>query len=493
MISAAGARMTRGRVAAIAMTPLPALVGVQVAAGGALRLVAVAGVGVVLVGSIAATAMRGRVKNYMAIELPVLLLLASQVNLVVRSEEQVAVGPDPSSGAGVFRLALTALAMLMAANALISLTSGVASARLSRPYRMYALYVGVVFAGAIFSVAPEVTAHRGVELSAALLVTAAALRSGGPAAMSRLETVLFGWVKALLVAVWIGVGVSPSLAIVPYPDSPIPYQIRGVFPSMASNTVGTVGMTVALWSLATLFGSERERIKSRLAYYAWAAFGFISLIASQYRTGYVAFAGGVAALLVLRKKKALVAVTVLVLVVTGAVGGESLVNTAQPYVLRGQTPQEAQRLSGRWYWWTQAIPVWQESPLLGNGLIAGTRFEVLAELTEKEIGNIHSTWMEALVGTGVLGTGLLAVFALTVWRRAVLDALRGSGRLVPAVLGSALLVRSFSGTTFEDSGDAALLLLIFALSLPPPASIGRKRREMGFLPHAQRITVGTPS
>jgi O-antigen ligase len=202
-----------------------------------------------------------------------------------------------------------------------------------------------------------------------------------------------------------------------------------------------------------------ERSSPRLSL-AIAAAGFVTLVAAQYRTGYVAFAVGLVILLALRRRAALAAFVLVAVLV-----GQGFVEEAQPLLLRGESPEEASQLSSRLEWWSFAIPVWQESPLVGRGLLTATRFEVLGEIGREETSTIHSTWVEALVGTGVIGITFLAASFLVLLRRAIRCALAPAGRIVPLVVLTVVAIRSVTGTTFEASGQSLLIFLVFALNL----------------------------
>ena len=105
-------------------------------------------------------------------------------------------------------------------------------------------------------------------------------------------------------------------------------------------------------------------------------------------------------------------------------GPASLVQEAEPFALRGQTTEQASQLSDRVDFWAAAIPVWEESPLTLEGLLTATRFEVLAPLGLEYTAGIHSTWVEALVGTGLIGLSLLSLSFLISFKRALARALR---------------------------------------------------------------------
>jgi O-antigen ligase len=148
-----------------------------------------------------------------------------------------------------------------------------------------------------------------------------------------------------------------------------------------------------------------------------------------------------------------------------AIAGPIILARAQPYVLRGQTEQRASELSGRVHFWQLAIPVWKESPVIGRGLLTASRFEVLDPAGLGRISTIHSAWIEALVGTGVAGTALLAGSVLVAWRRALAKALRKKGRLLAVVILTTVSVESFTGSDFAIFGLGAMLFLLVALSL----------------------------
>jgi O-antigen ligase len=129
--------------------------------------------------------------------------------------------------------------------------------------------------------------------------------------------------------------------------------------------------------------------------------------------------------------------------------------------------------------WHAAIPFWRESPLFGRGLLTSTRLEVLPSIGLQNTATIHGTWIETLVGTGLLGTALLAAALLLLLYRGAVDALRRNGRVVPAVLAVSLIVRSFTGSSVESLGIGVFLLVVFALALAP-----EPRRQRVLVPPA---------
>jgi hypothetical protein len=419
---------------------------------------AIFGVSVVLLAALLARAALPRLgSGWLTVELPVLLLLIS--GLVWRGRSTDSLAANPLDSAGILRVACVGLAGLL--GTIACLIPARASGRMtSAPFRLYGAYVLVVFIGAPLSVNPPLTAYRGVELAAGLIVLLGARRSLGEAAVGRIEATLYWFVVALIASVWIGVVVFPDRAIEHFTRSaPVPWDITGVYPSISANGVGTLGVLLTVWSLA--------RSRPRPAFrYVLAAIGTISLLAAQYRTGYAALALALGVLLLLRRRWGLAALS-LVLAIGILIWEPGIVGEATPFVLRGASVEEAKQLDSRLTWWEAALPVWQESPLIGRGLLTGTRFEVLARMGLGETSSIHGTWIEALVGTGLLGLALLISSYLTALRAALAIALRG-GWCIPLVLLVVLGVRSLTGPTFESFSQHSLILLWVALAVADP-------------------------
>lgn len=426
-------------------------------------------------GSLVWWGFRGRVReHFLAVEAPVLLLLASQ--LVFRIRDAEALAEDPLDTAGLFRVACVGAALGLGFLAATSPQRRVVAERLTtRPFRLYLLYIAVVFLGAIPSLNPPLTAYRGVELLTGAVVVAGAYRMAREEAVQRILTTLFWWLVALLGTVWLGVLVAPSLALNHLERSPIPWQLNGVFPAVSSNGIGTLGVMITLWSLASLLGRQRSHLASPRILLGLTAVGAASLILAQYRTGYVAMMAGLLVLLALHSRVTLVWAMVVVAMV-GALWGALLIEQAQPVLLRGQSIEQAARLSSRIKWWALALEVWEESPVIGRGLLTGTRFEVLAEVGRTRTSTIHGTWVEALVGTGIVGVMLVGGSFFIVYRRTLRLATWRSDDLVPAVLLTLLLVRSATGSTFEVVGMPSILVLALALrsrdAIARPARVG---------------------
>ena len=298
--------------------------------------------------------------------------------------------------------------------------------------------------------------------------------------------VLYWFAVCLMASAWVWAAILPGAALERVAPrlggyTPLPIRLNGVFPTLASDYLGLLGALITVWSLAYLLFPRRDGGGPRvLTLKLIAAFSFVTLIMAQYRTGYAAFAVGVMALLWFGRRRwaAVLVAIVLLFGVSLAMNDSSKV---QAFVLRGQTEEIVTGLNGRAGWWSAALPVWKESPIIGKGLLTATRYEVLAEIGRTSTATIHGTWIEAVVGTGLIGTSLLAICVLMLlWRSLKVAAL---GDVVPIVLLSVLLVRSMTGYTFEVFGYPCLIFLILALRLEDrvavpeeQTSVARERR-----------------
>ena len=410
-------------------------------------------------------------EGWLVIEAPILLLALGTLVLRVRATEDLAQNPlDP---AGLFRIACVGGAGLLAfMSLLIPRPDSTERGSLFRSplFRIYLLYIFAVFLGAPLSEEPMLTAYRGIELAIAILVFFAAFRRAGAAAAQRVQSLLYWFAVAMLCSVWVGVAVAPSLAVLEVSQgfenvtTPIPWQIEGVFPTISSNLVGALAALVTFWSIGRMI-AEKGTFSPRVGR-TMVLFGFITLVAAQYRTGYVAaLAAGFIAVIILKKK--VVATLIVAIAIAAFISGFASLAPAEDFVLKGQdvATTSATTLTGRLEWWEQALPVWRESPVIGKGLLTATRFEVLSALGVDTGSTIHSTWVEALLGTGVVGVSLLLVYLLWAWAKSLSLALENARYAVPALLLSVITVRGLTGSSFEIFSYLNLVLFWIVMRL----------------------------
>lgn len=452
-------------------------IGVAIGAGGIWSALGLAVALMMLLGGTLAAASQ-RVFRPIYVEVPALLLLIANLSLRARNAGDLA--ENPLDTAGLIKLAGTMLALAIGTVALLTPRKDIAPHVAPLPLVLYLAYVLVAALGVLASQMPFLTGYRVMGVLAPIVVLFGALRGVGREALPRLERVLLRWGQMVLLFGWAAVFVAPGIALEEV-QSPIPFRIDIPTLGITANSFGTIGALVVVWYLARLFERDREPVGRRSAAF-WIVVGLASIIGAQYRTGYVALALALSLVLVLRARKTMMLTGVVAVVALG-IWGPAVADQLQPYVLRGQTPQEAAELSGRLEWWSLAGPVWESSPYVGQGLQTATRF-ILADAGYDETSTIHSTWVEALIGTGLFGLTCLAMSLSAALYRAFRVAVTPSGRVVPLVLLVIIATRSVTGASIEDGGYQLMVFLTIAAGLVPLSRpSARRMAPIGTISH----------
>ncbi len=389
------------------------------------------------------------------------LYLAFASTLVFRQRTATELADDPLDLAGQFRVITLVGAFVLACVSMLSrrfTLRGVPTAGW-----LVVAYVAVVPLGVVEAVSKSLVMFKWVELVTFVIVWLALTRAFPNDTRVPLRHFLIA--TGVLVA-------SLGASIVLFPnetlttaDSVLPVQLRGALAQLSANDVGTIGLVLVA------FGLGRRRINAGLV-----ALGVALLLAAQYRTGYVALLALVVVTLVLRRHAAARVVLVALAVLLPLAVQSSVVEDV--WLRDEASAASLSSLSGRTVWWAEAVDAAERAPLTGIGLSSGVRFEVLQARFNGATSTIHSTWVEAYVGTGLLGVGLLAVAALlgvfAAWRRWSYD-----GNMLPALLMTLLLVKSITGSTFEIGGQLFLLFLLTLAAAddrpprPEPSAGGR--------------------
>jgi len=267
-----------------------------------------------------------------------------------------------------------------------------------------ALYALVCAASSSWSVYPSWTLYKSLEYLLDVAVLAAAL------ANLSLEDYksLFDWTWTIFAAelawVWMQWPFWPAEVF------GNEGRFQGVHPYVGYNAVGQSGAFLAVLALCRLLPLSGR--KAGRAFYSWLfAFGIASLLLSHTRNTLAAFVVAAALVLILTKHFWLTAVM-------GGLGAVAWAFTAtssavMSYVMRDQSEGALNSLTGRADPWTYAWELFLSHPLTGLGAYAGGRFVVLQKVGG--MVNMHSDWMELLVGIGCLGVIPFAIAVLGVW------------------------------------------------------------------------------
>jgi O-antigen ligase len=248
---------------------------------------------------------------------------------------------------------------------------------------------------------------------------------------------------------------------------------------VASNSIGVSGAVISVVALAR-FLAHRGQKADRTAYAVLFAFGIISLVASQTRNSMAGFLFG-AFLVLLYERRVWIGAAVAAVAVP-LVFFTSLGPRMWEFILRSQTETQVADLSGRKLWWAFAWEQVMHHPLTGLGAYAAGKFAILGKLGLGEASQIHSDWLEVIVGTSFWGLipfvaaflGCWWILGRSYWNRSLADGERELSAEILGVLGI-ISVRSFFNV--EMSWHAPFLYFAVAAYAE---FLRRKKKEQTF-------------
>jgi O-antigen ligase len=82
------------------------------------------------------------------------------------------------------------------------------------------------------------------------------------------------------------------------------------------------------------------------------------------------------------------------------------------YLQRDQSTEELTSMSSRLDWWAIAYKMFMLHPFTGLGAYAGSRFAVLANIGAPQL---HSDWLEVIVGTSIWGFAPFVISVVWIW------------------------------------------------------------------------------
>ncbi len=308
-----------------------------------------------------------------------------------------------------WRIALMGMVAIVLLGRLASRTSDWVPALLRGLVAGIFLYGLTSLISTLWSVYPMWTLYRSLEYLVDVALLAAIV-----VAVRNVEEIksLFDWTwllsGLLLITVWLGVLLRPEAAVSTGVGL-IGMQIHGVLPSIASNGVGDLGAILLIVAITRLL----VRNHRRSFYWFVCLVALVTLILAQSRSPFTGALLGLLAVLILARRFGLLALVGIaaaaLLLLTNA---EAVVQRA---FLRGQDAQLFNSLSGRVDYWTFALPLLRENPLLGLGGYAAGRFAVLGPFGDPGNSSIHNAWLEILLGVGVIGFLPFMATILGIW------------------------------------------------------------------------------
>jgi exopolysaccharide production protein ExoQ len=371
-------------------------------------------------------------------------------DFVFRMRDAQSIQDDPLDSWALYRVALVGLAGLVLLLRLATQRGHWVRLLFSGLLPVMAAFPLIGLVSTAWSIYPAWTAYKSLEFLVDISVLAAALAAAGT--VENLKS-LFDWTWVLFAAlqcsVWVGAVVAPSLALLKTAGS-VAAQLTGVFPNLSANGVGHIAAILAVVALSRLLRKGTKR-RSVLLYWLLFLSSVATLILAQTRSALIGFIAGAVLVLFLSRRVAVVFTIALAAIIL--LLATSVESTFWTYFRRGQDAQLLESLSGRTTWWSFAWARFLERPLTGYGAFAGGRFAALAEMGDQSTSSVHNTYLEAILGIGILGIVPLLICLLGTWwrvlkvflSRATNDLTRNIGLEAAGVL-MVITVRSFFTT-----------------------------------------------
>lgn len=211
-----------------------------------------------------------------------------------------------------------------------------------------------------------------------------------------------------VVLVWFGIVIWPDQAL-NREIGLLGVQISGVLPATSSNGVGGLSAVLATVSFCRFF-IRKEKNQFYLVVFL---ISICTLILSQTRSALVGFLCAVLVILFATRKIGLISLALGSCV--GLVFLSSAGDIFLEFFMRGQGTGLFTTLSGRTVWWEIGWRLFTEEPLFGYGGYAGARFKALSEAGRTITSSIHNTWLEILLGVGIIGFSFFALCFVGIW------------------------------------------------------------------------------
>lgn len=256
-------------------------------------------------------------------------------------------------------------------------------------------YVLIAAVSTLYSAAPLVTAAKVLELSAGIAPVAAVAIGGEPGRRLRSMLLLVVALAGSLIATGvIGFFLLPS-AFAGLESRPGFLLRETLMPRYAhSNTVAAHGAIISVFGVASALAGSLPRVLG------WSAgvIGAAGVILSSGRQGVAMLLAGLAVVLWAQRRAVF-----LTLLAPAAVAAYFAFQDTIIGALSRNRPGNFTDFTGRLYWWEAAIEAWSAHPWTGWGYGAGGRFVALASIGSGRVSSVHSGFVEALVGVGLLG------------------------------------------------------------------------------------------
>lgn len=346
----------------------------------------------------------------------VLLFLSG---LVFRTRSAADIGQDPLDGWALLRVGLVFIAALVLFLRLTLRRSRWTRSLFSGVVGVFLLYPVFSLVSTAWSVSPPWTFYKSVEfLTDVLLLATIVATLETVEEYRRLVNLTLILLGLLIASAWIGAVIDPSDAL--FADSTVrimtlPARLVGVFPIVSCNELSAASAILGLIALCRLFG-KGEGQKHRIGYQLLFMVAMVTLVITQTRGAFAAFFIGLVLLLILLRRFRLAAVAGIssFLLLAALLLFTHFGKTAQDFLMRGQTADQASGISGRAEIWQDAFDSISEHPWMGYGGFAGARFVVLSR--DSMNSSSLNGYIDSALNLGVSGPLILLIVVVGLCR-----------------------------------------------------------------------------
>jgi O-antigen ligase len=225
---------------------------------------------------------------------------------------------------------------------------------------------------------------------------------------------VFDWnwflIFSFLASVYVGMLFWPANAI-KHGVGALGFQIQGAIPGISANGVGQLAAIMGVVALTRML----LKSGSKILYVPILMVSLLSLVLAQSRTPILGFLLAVVVVLAAHRRFGRLAFVGAL----GAVLFSTYGQTIYEFMERGQNDENFSTLSGRTTYWEASFRALSEDlfrGISGYGANAGGRHVMLSAFGGDDVSSsVHSTYVEALLGTGLVGIVLLLAGLGVAW------------------------------------------------------------------------------
>lgn len=417
-----------------------------------------------------------------------LWLLVFLSGLVIRIRAVQDIDQSPVDGWAIYRCGLVLVVGLTLCIQLLSDRTRWLGVLFSGMLGVLAIYPLLAMLSTVWSVRPSWTLYKSIEYFvevatiAAVVATVRSVRE-----YRKLANLTWTFLGLLVASAWVGAIVDPADGLSTAQRlGPLTVRLEGVLPSVDADTIGEICAILALIAVHRML-NEPEGKRNRGWYATVLSASLVTLVFSQTRAAMFALVIGFVLLLLLSGRVVLAAGLGGIAALGSAIAlpFTNLGQTVTAFLLRGQSNQEMQGLSGRMGVWQASFDAFLRRPFTGYGGFAGSRFVVLPAFSfQANASSALSSYVDSLLDLGVVGPLLLVIVLVGVaWF--LFRATRGY-HVKPSdiplavemiVVLSVIIIRSFVTSNIVGNTSLAFLTVIGFVEVARREEVILRRRE----------------